>query len=450
MTKVITIRKGLNINMKGSADKVIQPLQPQFFAIKPTDFTGIFPKLLVNEGSAVKAGTPLFFDKYNEQVLFTSPVSGKVSAINRGLRRVIEEIVIERDHEQQFESFPQSNPETLSSGKIKELLLQSGNWPSIRQRPYGIIANPRHTPDAIFISAFDTAPLAPDYDFLLHEKGEAFQTGIDALKKLTAAPIYLNIHQTETNAKEFLDINGVIINRFKGPHPSGNVGIQIHHIRPVNKGDVIWHINPVDVVVIGRLFLEGRYNTESLFALAGSEVINTRYFKTYKGALITPMIDNNIREGNLRFISGNVLTGKKISAEGYIGYYHRMVTVIPEGDYYSFFGWLKPGFNTFSDHYAFPSKILFPNKAYRLDTNLHGGHRSFIMSGEYESVLPMDIMPVQLLKAILAKDIELMEQLGIYEVDEEDFALCEVICTSKTEVQSIIREGLDLMRKEMS
>jgi Na+-transporting NADH:ubiquinone oxidoreductase subunit A len=345
--------------------------------------------------------------------------------------------------------FGPADPNTLSKEKITEKLLESGIWPLIRQRPYTVIANPDDNPKAIFISAFDTSPLAPDFDLIVHGQGEIFQAGLDALKKLTSGKVHLNLPGGVTTSKVFSNSKNVHIHYFKGPHPAGNVGPQINKIDPINKGEIIWHVRPHDILTIGRLFVEGKFNAERIIALTGSEVIKPSYYKTKIGASIKELVKNNVKEGRLRYISGNVLTGRKIDNDGFIGFYDSQVTVIPEGDYYELLGWALPGFGKFSYSKTFPTWMAGKNKKYRLDTNLHGGERAFVMTGQYEKVFPFDIYPMQLLKAILIEDIDAMENLGIYEVDEEDFALCEFIDTSKTDIQAIVRKGLDAMRKEM-
>lgn len=449
MTKTIAIKKGLDIKLKGEAERVISTVHPDLYAVKPTDFHGVLPKLLVSEGDTVSAGTPLFYNKYDERIKFTAPVSGVIHEIRRGEKRLLEEIVIKADSQIVYSQF--SVPELVSASPddITALLLETGLWPSVRQRPYNVIASPYVKPKSVFISAFDSAPLAPDYDFLINQRGHELQLGIDVLKKISGAPVHLNVHARHTKAREFLGLKGVQINIFSGPHPSGNPGIQIHHVDPVNKGDIVWVINPLDVAMIGRFFITKQYNTERIVALSGYGVLHPRYYKTHPGACIEPLLNGQSVGDNMRYISGNVLTGTKIRGNGFIGFYDYGITVIPEGNHYEFMGWAKPGFSTFSYSNTFLSR-LFHKKPFSPDTNLHGGERAFVITGQYEKVLPMDIFPVHLLKAILVKDIDLMENLGIYEVDEEDFALCEVICTSKIEVQSIIREGLDLIRKEMS
>ena len=450
MSKVIRIKKGLNIKMLGEAEKIIKKAdQAEYYAIKPTDFKGIRPKLVVKVGDKVKAGTPLFYDKFQPEVQFTSPVSGEVTAINRGERRVILEIIVKADAVIEYEEFKISAPKNLSKEEIVEVLQKSGLWPSIRQRPYSTIANPNDTPKAIFISAFDSAPLAPDMDYMVKECPDCFQKGIEVLSKLTEGTIHLNVNADYPAAETFMKAKGVQVNQFTGPHPSGNIGVQINKIDPINKGDIVWYTYPQEIIAIGRLFENGIYDATKTIALTGSEVKNPIYYKIISGASIKNIIDGNVNEGEHRYISGNVLTGSKISDDGFVGYYDNMVTVIPEGKYHEFFGWATPGFTKYTASRALLSWLI-PWKKYRLNTNIHGGQRAFVMTHEYDKVFPMDIYPIQLIKAIMVDDIDKMEQLGIYEVDEEDFALCEYVCTSKIEVQSIIRTGLDLMRKEMS
>lgn len=452
MSKVIKIKKGLDIRLKGGAEKVcVTSEQARLFAVKPPDFVGLTPKMLVKPEQEVKAGTPLFFDKYHPEVLFTSPVSGIVKEIVRGERRRILEVVIEAGEKQVFESFPDAAPSSMEAGEVKAILLRSGLWPAIVQRPYGITADPQAKPKAIFISGFDSAPLAPDYDFILKDQDKSFAAGIEALKKLTDGKLHLSLRSGYPVASAFADLPGVEYHYFTGPHPAGNVGIQINHIDPMNKGDVVWTVNPQLVNIIGRLFTEGRLNTEMVVALAGSKVAKPKYYRTKIGVSVSSIIKGALAEGELppRIISGNVLTGTKITANGFLGFYDSLISVIPEGDYYEMFGWAMPGLKKFSNTRAFFS-WLSPGKQWDIDTNLKGGKRAFVMTGEYEKVLPMDILPVHLLKAILVEDIDKMEQLGIYEVLEEDLALCEFVCTTKNEVQEILRKGLDLMRKEMS
>ena len=449
MSKDIKIKRGLDIKLLGEAQKSVSEVTSENFAIKPPDFMGVFPKLLVKEGDTVKAGTPVFFDKYRDNILFTSPVSGKIEEVHRGAKRKILEVRITADGKQDFVDFGKADPASVSKKDAIDKLLKSGVWANIRQRPYSVIANPEHSPKAIFISAFDSAPLAPDLDFIIEKEAKAFQAGIDILKKLTSGKVHLNVHTEKTKSDVFLNAKGVDINRVSGPHPSGNVGIQIHHIDPINKGDIVWYVNPQAVVTIGKLFLEGKYDASGIIALTGAETKEPKYYKVLMGTSIDGIVKDQVdKNANVRYISGNVLTGTKIERDGYLGFYHNQVTVIPEGDHYEFLGWALPGFKKFSVSKTYFS-WLTPNKKYNLDTNLNGGHRAFVLTGLYEKVFPMDIYPMQLLKATIIKNIDLMENLGIYEVDEEDFALCEFVDPSKTEMQAIVREGLDFIRKEM-
>ncbi len=447
MSEVIKLRKGLNIKLKGSAENVLESLPvPSTVALKPTDFPGLTPKLSVKVDHELKAGDALFYDKYHPEIVFTAPVGGKVVSINRGERRKILEVVIEPNENAGAVEFKKADPNSLSGEEIKEQLLKSGVWPFIKRRPYGIIASPNDVPLAIFISTFDTAPLAPDYNFVLEGQMETFQTGINALKKLTDGKVYLGVNE---NSK-FTTVKNVEINQFSGPHPAGNVGIQIHNTKPINKGEVVWTINVQDVLFIGRLFETGKVDFSRIIALAGSEVENPKYYKTILGAPVESVINGKLKNSDYkqRIISGNVLTGTKVKPQNFLCYYESMISVIPEGDEYEFLGWADPGFKKFSASKTFFSS-LFPKKEYEMNANMHGGDRAFVLSGEYDKLVPMDILPVYLLKAIIVNDIDKMEQLGIYEIIEEDFALCEYACTSKIKVQDIIRTGINTMIKEL-
>lgn len=447
MSETIKLKKGLNIKLKGSAKKDLKTLSiPSTVALKPTDFPGLTPKLKVKADSVVKAGEALFYDKYHPEILFTAPLGGKVISVNRGERRRILEVVIETDENAGAIEFTRADPTSLSEEQIKQQLLLSGLWPFIKKRPYGIIASPKEKPGAIYISAFDTAPLAPDYNFVLSGQMETFQTGIKALAKLTNGKVNLGVN----TGSAFTSVKNVEINNFEGPHPAGNVGIQIANTNPINKGDIVWTVNVQDVLFIGRLFETGKVDFSKTVALTGSEVKTPQYFKTVLGTQVSSITEGNLISADYkqRIISGNVLTGKKVEANNYLGYYDSQISVIPEGDDYELFGWADPGFGKFSASKAFLGK-LFSKKEYTLNANLHGGERAFVVSGQYDKVVPMDILPVQLLKAILVNDIDKMEQLGIYEVIEEDLALCEYACTSKINVQDILRSGINTMIKEL-
>ncbi len=451
MSEVKKIKKGLDIKLIGKADKVLEKAdRSETFAIKPTDFPGLTPKLKVKVDAEVKAGSALFFDKYRPEINFTSPVSGKVVAVNRGERRKILEVIIQADNELQYEEFKKANPADLSRDEVKEQLLKSGLWAFLRQRPYDVIANPADAPKAIHISAFDSAPLAADFDYLVEGEAEAFQMGLDALTKLTDGKVHLNINAQKTQSKVFTEAKNVVINKFAGVHPAGNVGVQIHKLDPINKGDVVWVIRPQEILFMGRLFQKGIYDVSRKIALTGSEVKKPSYYDTILGASVRNILKAQLKDDDkIRVISGNVLTGTQIPEDGFLGFYDSQITVIPEGDEYEFLGWALPGLKKFSMSKTFFS-WLTPNKEYRLDANLHGEHRAFVMTGEYDKVLPMDVLPQQLIKSIMVEDIDQMEQLGIYEVAPEDLALCEFVCTSKINVQDIVRQGIDLMIKEMS
>ena len=450
MSKIITLRKGLDINLQGKPqESLVDAPQASEYALSPLDFEGVTPKLLVKVGDEVKAGTPLFFNKYSERVLFTSPVSGTVAAVNRGEKRKVLSVTVTPDAVQSYEEFAKPDLRTASREEIVELLLKSGLWPMIVQRPYGIIADPNDTPRAVFISAFDSAPLAPDYDFVLRAEQENLQTGIEVLRKLTPGKVHLSVRAGAEGRMAAL--RGAEMHVFAGKHPVGNVGVQIHHIAPVNKGEVVWTVNIQDLAIIGRLFNKGRVDMSKIIAVTGSEVVKPQYFRIVAGAKVDSFLAGNIKaqkEGDhVRIISGNVLTGTKTAADGFVGFYANQVTVIPEGDKYELLGWALPRFNKFSVSRAYFS-WLCPKKAYNLDTNMNGGERPFVVTGLYERYLPMDIYPMYLLKACLANDIDKMENLGIYEVVEEDFALCEFVDPSKIEIQQIIRDGINLMIKE--
>lgn len=449
MSEVIKIKKGHDIQLAGKADKVFAEAGlPDLFAVRPTDFHGVVPKMAVKVGDKVKVGTVLFFDKYRPEIKFVSPVSGELISINRGERRKILEVVVKSDGNDDKEQFETAKAAELTKEQIVEKMQAAGLWPFIRKRPYDVIADPDETPKAFFISGFDSAPLAPDIDFILDGQEDALQAGIDVIKQL-CGNIHIGVNYS-SESKAFKNLEGVKLHTFQGPHPAGNVGVQIHNTIPINKGEVVWVTNPQEIVAIGRLFTDGIYDASRVVVLTGSEIEKRAYYRTKIGACIFPLINNNVKtDCKLRYISGNVLTGILIEDDGYLGAYHSQVTVIPEGDYYEFMGWATPGFGKYSVSRTFFSWMC-KNKEFRLDANMHGGLRSFVMSGQYEKVLPMDILPEFLFKAILVEDIDKMEQLGIYELAEEDIALCEFVCTSKQPLQTTLRKGIDIMIKELS
>jgi Na+-transporting NADH:ubiquinone oxidoreductase subunit A len=437
MGKNIRLSKGFDINLAGKAAPKIADVElAETFVVKPTDFHGLYmPKPVVTEGDTVKAGTPLFHAKNHEDIQFTSPVSGEVVEVKRGEKRKLLEIKILADRQVEhvnFKKYSLSEMASLPVAEIKEQMLKSGVWANLVHRPFGIVAEPTVVPKSIHISGFDTAPLAPDYSFLFRAQDQFFQAGVDVLKKLTV----------------FSQVKGAEVNKFTGKHPAGCVGVQIHHVDPINKGDVVWTISPLGVIQVGKLFLQGIYDASRLVAVTGSEVKNPQYYRTYTGASVKKFLSNNLKQENVRVISGNVLTGASIGKDGHLGFFDNQLTVIPEGDYHEFLGWITPSNKSkLSFHRAFGLlSFLTPSKEYVLDSNTHGEERAFVQTGVFEQVLPMDVLPTQLLKSILAEDIDEMEALGIYEVIEEDLALCEFVDVSKHNVQEILRDGIELVR----
>ncbi len=449
MSKNIKIKRGYDIKLKGIAQEERDTFQTSKYALKPTDFHGMFPKLSARVGDKVKRGTIVFFDKKRDYIKIPSPVSGTITEIVRGEKRKMLEIKIEADGTNDFVSFNKAQASNLDSSKIIEQLIESGLWSLIRQRPYNVVANPTDTPKAIFVSGFDSAPLAANSDFVLKGEEDAFQNGIDILAKLSNNKVNLGINSKTTSAA-LKNVKNANINTFDGPHPSGNVGIQIHKVSPINKGEIVWVVQLQDVITIGNLFLTGEYKSEITIALAGSEVEAPKYYRTNRGICVSELLKSKLKtETPNRIISGNVLTGDNIGTNGSLSYYNNLITVIPEGNVYEFFGWLVPSTKKHSI-YRTALSWLTPNKEYRLNTNMNGGERAFVFTGDMEKVLPMDIYPIQLIKSIMINDIDMMENLGIYEVDEEDFALCEYIDPSKIDIQKVLREGLDEIRKEMN
>ncbi len=448
MANVIKIKKGLDINLKGKAPE--EPLtsgKSASYAIIPDSYCGILPKVVVKVGDKVKAGTALMIDKNRPEIKFGSPVSGEVTAVNRGEKRKVLSIVVQPDSQIEYEDFGKKSVSSLNGEEVKAAILEAGIWPFIKQRPYDIVASPSIQPRDIFVPGFYSAPLAPDFDFIVKGQEQDFQTGLDALVKLTAGKVYLG-----KKVGSALKATGVEIVEFEGPHPAGNVGVQINNIKPVNKGEVVWTINPDDVIIIGRLFNKGITDLTRLVAITGSEMNTRGYVKALYGCTIDSLVAGRLHEGgeHVRLISGNVLTGTKVTKEDYMHGYDNQITAIPEGDDYNeFFGWAVPGFGKYSVSHSYLTWLCGKNKEYDIDARIKGGKRAMIMSNEYDKVFPMDILPEYLLKAIIAFDIDKMENLGIYEVAPEDFALCEFVDTSKIELQKIVRNGLDQLRKEM-
>ena len=452
MSDIIRLKKGLDLPIAGGAlCKLAKSVKADVVAVKPTDWRGLTPRLLVKEGDSVKAGTPLFADKQTSDIVFCSPVSGTVEAVVRGDKRKLLAVRVKADGKGASESFSAPKPAQASKEEVTKLLLQSGLWPCFKQRPYGVVANPAAAPKSIFISGMNTAPLGADLDFCLEGELANLQAGIDAIGKLTAGGIHLSLSAQNYAGSYFHKLQGVIMHVFQGPHPAGNVGVQINHISPINKGETVWTIDLQSVAAIGKLFLKGVYDTTKKIAVAGPAAKDPQYVEVPQGVAMSELKEFfDTDKGNLRIISGDVLSGTAVGADGYLGFYDNLVSVLPEGDYYEMFGWVKPfRLKKFSFSRSYWS-WLCPKKKYAMDTNTNGEERAFFVSDTYGKVLPMDIYPVYLFKAILAGDIEKMEQLGIYEILEEDVALCEYVCPSKIEIQNIVSKGIDLMLKEMA
>lgn len=452
MGKFIRLKKGFDINLAGKAALTLASTeQPELFAIKPTDFQGVYmPKLVVKEGDDVKAGSPLFHDKKHESIVFTAPVSGEVVEIKRGEKRKLLEVKILADKTVEYVNFNKysvSDIANMSREVAQKQLLESGVWTNLVQRPFGVIADPGETPKAIFISGFDSNPLAADYNFIFKGQEQAFQVGLDVLKKFTAGPVHVNVHSELEISPVFSQAKNVELNKFSGPHPVGCVGVQIHHIDPINKGDVVWTISPVGVIQIGKLFTNGVYDASRVIAITGSEIKTPQYYKTYTGASVRKILENNLKQDHVRVISGSVLTGTQIANDGFVGFYDNSITVIPEGDYHEFLGWISHSTKKLSFQRALGLfSFLTPKKEFVLDSNTHGEPRAFVQTGVFEKVTPMDILPMYLVKSIIAEDFDEMEALGIYEVIEEDLALCDFVDVSKHDIQTILREGIDLIK----
>ena len=448
MHRVVKISKGLNINLKGAPVAEMTSVNAaKLYALMPADFTRVTPKVVVKPEDAVKAGDPLFVDKANPELQFVSPVSGKVVAVNRGERRRVLSVVVESDGKFESVEYKAKDVLSLSSDEVKADLMKAGLFAFMRQRPYDVIANPSDAPRAIYVSAFDSKPLAVNFEIALKGNEDDFQTGLDALSRI--APVHLGICACQKSTA-LLVAKNVTTTVFKGPHPAGNVGVQINKTAPVNKGEIVWTIGAEEVIFIGRLFNKGKVDFTRTVALAGSEVKNPSYSKVILGAQISTLVEGRLENNyELRVIDGNVLTGKKTTTDGFLGAFSTEITVIPEiMNDADILGWAAPRFGMYSTSRSYFS-WLFPKRKYAIDARIKGGERHMIMSNEYDKVFPMDIYPEYLIKAIITGNIDKMEQLGIYEVAPEDFALCEFVDSSKLELQRIVREGLDKLRAEM-
>lgn len=449
MVKVFKIRKGLDIRLKGRAERTILKTElGDEVALCPDSFPGVTPKIVVREGDNVKAGDLLFINKQYPDIGFSSPVSGKVVSVVRGSRRKLLRVVVAPDKVQQYKDFGIKDPETCTAEDVVNMLVKAGLFGYINQLPYAVSTNTGTNPKGIFVSALRDKPLACDFEYELEGNEHDFQTGLTALSKISKTYLGIGREQCSECLRKAKDVD---INIFDGPCPAGNVGVQINHIDPVNKGEVVWTVDPAAVIFFGRLFNTGKVDLRRLIAVAGSEVRRPTYAEVMVGQKVSTVLKDNIStENNVRIINGNVLTGKKCAYDDFLDAHASEVTVIPEGDKSDeLFGWIMPRLNHFSVSGSYFSRFM-KHKEFALDARVKGGNRNMIMSGEYDKVLPMDIYPEFLVKAVIVGDIDKMEALGIYEVSPEDFALPEFVDSSKLELQKIIREGLDMLRKENS
>jgi Na+-transporting NADH:ubiquinone oxidoreductase subunit A len=449
MANVIKLRKGLDIHLQGKAAETKLTLKSSGkYALVPDDFEGVTPKVVVREGDTVKAGDALFVNKLHPEVRFASPVSGKVTAVERGERRKVLCVKVEADAQQVYADFGKKDVAKMDGQAVKELLLEAGIFGYINQLPYAVSTSPDVQPKAIFVSALRDKPLAASFDYEVKGQEQDFVTGLQALAKI--AKVHVGVG-TDSNLKsQISNLKDVEVTVFDGPCPAGNVGVQVNNINPVNKGEVVWTIgDPTVVLFIGRLFNTGRVNLTRTVALCGSEVKKPCYVDMLVGQELNTLVSNSYEPGHsVRIINGNVLTGRKTTKDGFLGAHSSEITIIPEGDKADeMLGWIMPRFKQFSVNRSYFS-WLCGKKEYALDARVKGGERHIIMSGEYDKVLPMDIYGEYLIKAIITGDIDRQEQLGIYEVAPEDFALAEFVDSSKLELQRIVREGLNILRKE--
>ena len=455
MASRIKIKKGLDIPLMGEVQEtLLGEVKSDVLKICPEDFTGITPKLSVKVGDEVKAGEALMYDRNHPSVKVASPISGVVTAIDRGAKRRILNITVERKGINEFVDYGIKNALTMKSDEVKEYILDAGLWFFIKQRPYDVVATPDKEPRDIFVTGFSSAPLSPSYDFILKDQDKDVQAGLDALSKLTKGKVYLSV-SPKTTSKALRDAKNVVITEFEGPHPAGNVGVQINHIAPINAGETIWTLNVLDVAIIGRLFNTGKVDLTRTVALTGSEVEKKGYYKMLIGTSLTDVFKTipKTEDNCLRYICGDPLTGRQVEEDGVLRAYTSQITVIPEGNNtHELIGWATLSPNKYSAGCTYLSNLLHKlgvKDKFRIDARIKGGPRAMIMSNEYDQVFPMDIYPEFLLKSIIAFDIDKMINLGIFEVAPEDFALCEFVDTSKIEIQRIVRTGLDMLRKEV-
>ena len=446
MSNHLDLKKGLEIPLQGAAvRKVVKAVKPGIVAVKPTDFRGFLPRLLVKEGDRVLAGSPVLADKNNPGILVTSPASGVVAEVVRGEKRKLLAVLVRPDDSQEYVDFGTKVP--ADADQVKDLLLKTGLWVSLVQRPYGIMADPAIKPKTIFVSSFNTAPLAADTEFTLGDRLADIQAGVNALRLLTDGGVHLAVNKAVRSSSPFHKVENVILHEVSGKHPAGNVGVQISHISPIRKGETVWTVSPLLLAAIGRVINTGRLDLTRKVAVTGPMAPTPAYVEALPG---TPVKELAAIPEDIRVVGGDVLTGENLGKQGYLGFFQDQITLLNEGYDRELFGWAKPFRpNVHSSSMCYFS-WLTPKKKYDMDTNLHGGPRAFVETKCFEDVTPMDIFPIYLIKACLAGDIEKMEKFGIYEVLPEDLALCDYVDPSKNDIQAIIQQGIDLMIKEMA
>lgn len=459
MADVIRVRKGLDIPLPGAAaEEVVDVCDVNCCAVCPTDYVGFVPRLLVQEGDKVVAGTPLVCDKGDERLVLTAPVTGVVKTVVRGDRRQLQAVVVER---MTASDCRESMAPLESLAELRQQLLQVGLWSCLIQRPFGTIAHPEAHPKAVFVSCCDSAPLAARCDVTLRSREKEFFRGLEVVMAVSAAPLHLSLRCNQRMAAEVESFVAThpqaTLHWMEGPHPAGNVGTQIARIDPINKGEIVWTVDPQDVANIGRFVLTGRYAPERMVAVCGPAAQRPHYCRTVAGACVAPLLEGaiGVKERLPRVVSGNVLTGVQIATDGYLHARSNELTLIDEGDYYDFLGWLLPGLDKYSASRTFLSGLL-PARwlqrcvggRLRFDSQRHGDVRPLVFGEALERVFPFDIYPMELIKAAVVGDVERLERLGIYELEPEDMALCEFVDPSKTEIQTLIRTALEQCRKE--
>ena len=448
---VHVLRQGFDVNLLGDAEEVIEDKPVRTFAVQPPNFIGMspIPKVVPEVGATVQAGDVLFFDKKHPDVKYTAPVSGEVIEVNRGAKRSIASVVVLADREPSFRQFDVPGDDADREALVA-FLLATGAWPMLRQRPYNVVPDPRDVPKAVFVSTFDTAPLAPDLNLVVDGHEVAFQRGLDVLARLTPGRVNLGLDGRGTPHVAFANALGVDKHYFRGEHPAGNVGVHIHHVDPVAADQVVWTAGVQEVITLGNLFLTGRFDPVRVVALTGAEFDRPRYLRTRLGARVGDLVagEHTASDNDVRLVSGDVLSGAEVTESDFLHFHDDQLTAIEEGNYFELFGWLLPINPRPSRSGTFPNKLFGSDYKFKATTNSHGEKRAFVVTGEYEAVLPMDVLPQHLMKAIMVNDFERMEGLGIYELVEEDIAICEFACTSKQPLQRILRQGLEVMREQ--